>query len=65
LGVRYIGASGACGKTRVAVQSHQAKPERSEKEELRMLEHAVVIAGDGPTGMMPAAELAVAKVVDA
>jgi ribulose 1,5-bisphosphate synthetase/thiazole synthase len=46
------------------VQSYQAKPERSEKEELRMLEHAMVIAGDGPTGMMPAAELAVAKVVD-
>src|SRR5712692_6278716 len=47
---QYIGAPGACGKTRVVVQSFQAKPERTETTEWRMAEHAVVIAGGGPTG---------------
>jgi 3-(3-hydroxy-phenyl)propionate hydroxylase len=42
------------------VQSLQA--ERTETKELRMAEHAVVIAGGGPTGMMLAADLALAKV---
>lgn len=42
---------GACGKPRVMPQSH------------RMIkEHAVVVAGGGPTGMMLAAELALARV---
>jgi FAD binding domain-containing protein len=57
---QYISTPGACGKTPVVVQSLQA--ERTETKEWRMAEHAVVIAGGGPTGMMLAADLALAKV---
>jgi NADPH-dependent 2,4-dienoyl-CoA reductase/sulfur reductase-like enzyme len=59
---QYISRPGACGKTRVVVQSFHTKPKRSQEEWLHMTEHAVVVGGGGPTRMMLAAELALAKV---
>src|SRR5712691_5305603 len=54
-------APGACGKTRVVLQNLQPQPEPAEWG-WRTAEHAVVIAGGGPTGLMLAGELALADV---
>ncbi len=51
---------------RLRVVPHNRPPQvrtyGNERSEMRMTEHAVVIAGAGPAGMMLAAELALAKV---
>jgi 2-polyprenyl-6-methoxyphenol hydroxylase-like FAD-dependent oxidoreductase len=55
-------ASGACGKTRVVLHNLQPQPEPTEMGGGVMAEHAVVVAGGGPTGLMLAGELALAGV---
>src|SRR5882672_4438390 len=64
--------TGACGKPRVMPQSPrpQARNDRSGRIEMHdesarsvaVTKHAVVIAGGGPTGLMLAGELALARV---
>src|SRR5438094_3886754 len=56
---QYIARQGACGKTRVVPQN--CRP-RTQGGSVAMTEHAVVIVGGGPTGLMLAGELALAKV---
>jgi 3-(3-hydroxy-phenyl)propionate hydroxylase len=59
-----IALRGACRKARPLLQHRRPLPNRAEdgSHEMRMSEHAVVIAGGGPTGMMLAGELALAGV---
>src|ERR1700759_3330471 len=58
---QYIERRGACGKT--GVMAHHRPLEREPAEMGgTMTEHAVVIAGGGPTGLMLAGELALAGV---
>src|SRR5207249_9454676 len=58
---QHTALRGACGKTRVVLQSLRLKPEPTGMG-WRMAEHAVVVAGGGPTGLMLAGELALAKI---
>ena len=60
--LQFERAAGACSKGPVGVQNLRSESGTTERGEWRMAEHAVVIAGGGPTGMMLAAELALAKV---
>src|ERR1700684_3538372 len=65
--LQHIAHPGACGKTRVMAQNRWPKQELSDfggsyvGVEV-MGEHAVVVAGGGPTGLMLAGELALAGV---
>src|SRR5438094_7604470 len=56
---QYIARQGACGKTRVVPQN--CRP-RTQGGSVAMTEHAVVIVGGGPTGLMLAGELALAGI---
>src|ERR1700758_5240743 len=59
--LQYIERRGACGKTGVMAHHRPLKREPAEMGGT-MTEHAVVIAGGGPTGMMLAGELTLAGV---
>src|ERR1700692_2742478 len=65
--LQHIAHPGACGKTRVMAQNRWPKQELSDFGGSYvgievMGEHAVVVAGGGPTGLMWAGELALAGV---
>jgi 2-polyprenyl-6-methoxyphenol hydroxylase-like FAD-dependent oxidoreductase len=65
--LQHIAHPGACGKTRVMPQNRWLKLELSEFGGCQvdietMSDHAVVVAGGGPTGLMLAGELALAGV---
>src|SRR5688572_16447706 len=53
---------GACRKARVVTQHRRPCQNRRKSESRNMTEHAVVIVGGGPTGLMLAGELALAGV---
>src|ERR1700683_1016261 len=55
-------AAGACSKAPVGAHNLRSNQNRRKKQGWRMTKHAMVIAGGGPTGMMLAAELALANV---
>ena len=60
--LQYLIKWGACGKVPVVVLNLPPKQQRLSSGRSSMTEHAVVIAGCGPTGMMLAGELALAGV---
>ena len=55
-------AAGACSKAPVGAHNLRSNQNRRKEQGWRMTKHAMVIAGGGPTGMMLAAELALANV---
>jgi 2-polyprenyl-6-methoxyphenol hydroxylase-like FAD-dependent oxidoreductase len=60
---QHIAHPGACGKTPVVAQNRWPKLKLSDIGDCHVsIEHSVVVAGGGPTGLMLAAELAVAGV---
>src|SRR5579872_1177978 len=61
--LQNIPRRGPCGQTRVVLQHrHPAESRRKWSHEMRVTEHAVIIAGAGPTGLMLAGELALARI---